>query len=476
VRPDDTVSSQLGASVAAEPAPPTARTRRALLAAGLGGLAATIAGALGRPSAAEAAAGDSLIIGSSTNNAGTSNTILTTTSTVVAFELLQNGAGTALMGYVTPTSGTTRGVYGRTDSPNGDGVQARNAGAGGSGSAIRAYGGNNAGLVASTSSGSAYAVYAVNSATGIGDGGGVYGSSVHDTGLYGTGGSYGVYGTGGTGVHGYSSGGDGVAGASDSFHGVSGYSTSSSGVFGSSNSSYGVFGSSSSDGVHGGSSGQFGAGVSGTSTGTDGHGVVGSLSTDSGNASGVYGASAGSTSFAGYFEGKVAVTGTLSKGGGSFRIDHPLAPATKILQHSFVESPDMLNIYNGVVSANGKGEATVTLPAWFMALNRDFRYQLTAIGRPAPDLHVNAKVAAGRFTIAGAKPGQEVSWQLTGIRRDAWANANRIAVELDKPADQRGKYLHPAAHGKPLSAGVDYPMQQRLAAMLAKDAAAATTG
>jgi hypothetical protein len=93
------------------------------------------------------AAGSALIIGNSANNAGTSNTILTTSSSVVAFELLQNGPGTALMGYVTPGSGGTRGVYGRSDSPNGDGVQARNAGAKGTGAALHAYGQANIGII-----------------------------------------------------------------------------------------------------------------------------------------------------------------------------------------------------------------------------------------------------------------------------------------------------------------------------------------
>jgi hypothetical protein len=123
----------------------------------------------------------------------------------------------------------------------------------------------------------------------------------------------------------------------------------------------------------------------------------------------------------------------------------------------------MLNIYNGVVTADAGGEATVELPAWFMALNRDFRYGLTPIGEFAP-VYVKAKVAKGRFTLAGARPGQEISWQLTGVRRDAWAEANRIEVELDKTADQRGRYIHPVENGQPVSNGVDYPVQQRLAA------------
>ena len=46
--------------------------------------------------------------------------------------------------------------------------------------------------------------------------------------------------------------------------------------------------------------------------------------------------------------GNLDVTGTISKGGGTFKIDHPLDPTNKYLYHSFVESPDMMNIYNGI--------------------------------------------------------------------------------------------------------------------------------
>src|SRR5262245_8440898 len=45
---------------------------------------------------------------------------------------------------------------------------------------------------------------------------------------------------------------------------------------------------------------------------------------------------------AGYFAGSVQITGNLAKGGGSFKIDHPLDPENKYLYHSFIESPDMM--------------------------------------------------------------------------------------------------------------------------------------
>jgi len=152
--------------------------------------------------------------------------------------------------------------------------------------------------------------------------------------------------------------------------------------------------------------------------------------------------------YAGYFQGDVEVIGTLSKGGGSFKIDHPLDPANKYLYHSFVESPDMMNIYNGNVVLDANGEAAIELPEWFEALNRDFRYQLTCIGSFSP-VYIAQKVRNNSFKIAGGQPGMEVSWQVTGIRQDVWANAHRIPVEADKPARERGYYIHPELYGAP---------------------------
>ena len=104
--------------------------------------------------------------------------------------------------------------------------------------------------------------------------------------------------------------------------------------------------------------------------------------------------------YAGYFSGKVHVTGTLSKAGGSFIIDHPLDPANKYLSHSFVESPDMKNIYDGIAVLDADGRADVELPDWFQALNRDFRYQLTCVGAFAP-VYVAEEMHDNRFQIAG---------------------------------------------------------------------------
>jgi hypothetical protein len=135
--------------------------------------------------------------------------------------------------------------------------------------------------------------------------------------------------------------------------------------------------------------------------------------------------------------GNATVTGTLTKNAGSFKIDHPLDPEHKYLSHSFVESPDMKNVYDGTVTLNASGRATVELPDYFEALNKDFRYQLTAIGAPGPNLYIAEGVQQNRFRIAGGRPYARVSWQVTGVRQDTYANEHRIKVEEDKPREEK---------------------------------------
>ena len=149
-----------------------------------------------------------------------------------------------------------------------------------------------------------------------------------------------------------------------------------------------------------------------------------------------------------FFAGDVTVIGNIYKGGGTFKIDHPLDPLNKYLYHSFVESPDMMNVYNGNTILGDNGEATIELPDWFDALNKDFRYQLTPIGAPGPNLYVSKEIDNNTFKIAGGKAGMKVSWQVTGIRHDPYANLHRVKVEEDKPIGERGKYLHPDAYNQ----------------------------
>lgn len=157
--------------------------------------------------------------------------------------------------------------------------------------------------------------------------------------------------------------------------------------------------------------------------------------------------------------GNVNVVNTLSKGGGAFRIDHPLDPENKILQHSFVESPDMMNVYNGIVVLDSKGEAVIEMPSYFEALNKDFRYQLTCLGEFSP-VFVKSKISANKFSISGGKPALEVSWQVTGIRHDKWAEANRIQVEINKDSRESGKYIHPETFGLSIEKAIGYEAQK----------------
>ena len=273
---------------------------------------------------------------------------------------------------------------------------------------------------------------------------------------------------GGTGIRGESPRGVGVEGTSQVSPGVHGVSARGAGVEGFSTEDDGVFGQGK-HGVEGRSVGTGNvSGVSGSSragfAGVEAHGeqtAFGLFAQTSGNADAVHAETSGSTSaiygkttgvgYAGFFEGRVevrrdlTVAGTLRKSSGMFRIDHPLDPANKYLNHSFVESPDMMNIYNGNVMTDDNGVATVVLPSYFQSLNRDFRYQLTVIGQFAQAI-VAREVENNSFQIQTDKPGVKVSWQVTGVRKDRWAEAHRVVVEEDKGL-ARGYYLAPELFG-----------------------------
>jgi hypothetical protein len=127
-----------------------------------------------------------------------------------------------------------------------------------------------------------------------------------------------------------------------------------------------------------------------------------------------------------------AITGSISKGSGTFLIDHPLDPSNKLLYHSFVESPDVKNIYNGVAILDDNGSATVRLPSYFDALNNRARYQFSPIGEPMPNLHIGSTESVNKFTLVGGVPGGKVSWQITGIRHDPYILKNPIRNEVSK--------------------------------------------
>lgn len=264
-----------------------------------------------------------------------------------------------------------------------------------------------------------------------------------------------------TGVEGYvsSSSGDGVrgtnVGTTGAGSGVSGYTQTDRGTA--------VYGNASPNNGTGNATGGFF-----NSNAENGTGVWGSVQNPFGFSYGVYGTAAegNPNSYAGVFDGPVQVNGEFFVNGPkNFRIDHPLDPANKYLPHASVESPDMMNIYNGNVTTDANGDATVTLPAYFEALNRDFRYQLTVIGQFAQVI-VASEIKDNSFTIKTDKPNVKVSWQVTGIRNDPYAAAHPFVVEQDKPAEERGTYLYPEGYGQAETAKMGYNRKQQLQELL----------
>jgi hypothetical protein len=352
----------------------------------------------------------------------------------------------ASSGLTLPYSGTT--------GTSGDGLAVTNSG---SGTAVFGAAGSGVGVKGTSNSGSAVSGV---SGTGIG----VYGWGMTGTGVHGTGDARGVYGysltgTGvsgesgsnvglGVGVRGVSAsgGGAGVFGANGSTGALGALGYGAFGVYGESDTYIGVAGgSSSSDGVRGRSGGSFGtAGVHGIGTAA--------------NSTAIWGEGSGlGANQAGYFSGKVDVVGAFTATTKSFKIDHPLDPERRYLYHTSVESPDMKNIYDGVVTTDAAGLATVELPAWFEALNREFRYQLTVIGGGSwVQARVAREVENNAFTIETSAGNTRVSWQLTGIRHDPWAEANRGPVEEDKPANEQGYFLHPELFGAGRERGIQW--------------------
>lgn len=218
-------------------------------------------------------------------------------------------------------------------------------------------------------------------------------------------------------------------------------------------------------------------GLLGYSDGLNGNGVYGECSNGTAYPLGVWGVSmrgspnsdgyTNTNGYAGYFGlasvpnsgyvrvlNNIEIVGNMTAGTKSFMIDHPLDPENKYLLHSCVESPDMMNIYNGVVTTDEKGEAWVKLPDYFEALNKDYRYQLTPIGQFAQCI-ILKEIENNQFLIKTDKPNVKVSWQVTGVRQDPVANKYRIITEVEKKPEEKGYYLHPECYGKPRSKFVD---------------------
>ncbi len=341
--------------------------------------------------------------------------------------------GTGVLG-----TGNGSGVTGNSSSSTGSGVVGQNF----------ATSGNAYGVWASSSSPTGTGVYGTSAGTGVTGfssvGIGVYGQSTN---------AQGVFGTGTTGVVGVATRGSTIFGPGGYFQGFGATANSSL------NGTAGVeaFGGQGDPDLAGsvGGAGVMGLGGAGTYTKgllfqleQDGQGGVftGAGAGQFGSGDGVDGI-AGS-GYAGNFTGNLNVSGSISAGVKDFKIDHPLDPANKYLVHASVESSEMKDIYDGNVTTDGEGHATVQLPEWFSALNKDFRYQLTVIGQFAQAI-VAREIESNRFEIRTSLPNVKVSWQVTGVRQDAYAKANPLVVEQEKETYLRGYYIHPEFYGAP---------------------------
>jgi hypothetical protein len=296
---------------------------------------------------------------------------------------------------------------------------------------------------------------------------GVVGISVQETGVYG---------------ESQAADGKGVVGVANAL-GVMGISKIAYGVFGTSENAVGVFGQCHNIGAGGisgdpagngigvagfGGSGTANTGVYGKSVAgagavgesATGTGLVGLSSTGlglyvSGNKNGrVCAEFRGTVEISGDLQGVNDIEATnnitanwLTLGSGLvaplklFRIDHPLDPKNKYLQHACVESDLPRTFYSGNVKLNARGEAVVALPRWFEALNKDASIHLTCVGAFAP-VYVSGPISHNRFKIAGGAKGLTVSWHVSATRQDAFVKANPLVVE------QKKRQVRPATSGK----------------------------
>ena len=402
------------------------------------------------------------VSGSNLSISGGNTVTLPNTGLTLPYAASQASTSTPLLSITnTSTAGTTNVIYGASASAA-DGTSIFNAPTGIYGELTAAVPGAYAAAVkgisrSTTSTGIGVFGYHAGSGRGVQgesvSGDGVYGSSNLGVGVYArTTSLYGIYATANTGTAGYLTSISGLAlvtGNGDVLvnntltagrpsvgsgnNGVNGYSTAGIGVYGNSTAPGG--GGLLAEGAY--------IGVQGTSNGTDP------------NRQAVRGENFSSpTGYAGVFVGRVGVFGTLSKSAGSFKIDHPTDPANKYLVHSFVESPDMKNIYDGIVTTDANGDATITMPDWFTTLNIDYRYQLTCINQFAQAI-ISKELTGNRFSIRTDKPNVKVSWQVTGIRNDPYAKDHRLPVEEDKSGNDRGKYIYPEGYGRGRESALD---------------------
>jgi hypothetical protein len=142
--------------------------------------------------------------------------------------------------------------------------------------------------------------------------------------------------------------------------------------------------------------------------------------------------------FAGLFEGDVKITGNLYVG--NKLIAYPMA----IHFGTFMAGTPMRTMHEGVVVLNANGAAVVELPKGFQDAHAEFRYQLTPIGAPAPNLHIAHEARGNKFEIRGGPGKLKVSWQVTGR-----VKAPRLVAKpaAEEPVNKRETRAAQAADG-----------------------------
>ena len=142
--------------------------------------------------------------------------------------------------------------------------------------------------------------------------------------------------------------------------------------------------------------------------------------------------------------GNVTISGSITKGSGSFRIDHPIKPNTHHLVHSFVEAPTADNIYRGTVTLIG-GAATVNLDTAARLTSGTFEALNTNVdcwvSNKSGWTAVRGNVEGAMLTITAQDSNctDTVSWLVIGERHDQtiidanWTDANgRVITEPKK--------------------------------------------
>jgi hypothetical protein len=155
--------------------------------------------------------------------------------------------------------------------------------------------------------------------------------------------------------------------------------------------------------------------------------------------------------------GVASIGDFIATGAKFFMIDHPADPANKYLKHANIESDEILNFYRGTAVFDANGKATVTLPDYYEAINKNASYQLTPVGAAMPNLFIEQEISNGVFVIAGGVAGKKVSWNVTAERNDAYMQQNpeNRQMEVDK-GPRKGKYLNPDLYGQPAEKGIFY--------------------